>query len=159
MDNSTVIGLLAIIAVSEVVRLVLTHKPTTKKEHFKQKLEGTEKMVWDLEFKIFKTREIREDIRQEYDFMKHRVIGFEERLKVWDVSKDGNEEEKKKHEDQKVLAERDMNRLEAQLKQLDIEISGSKPTNEYPDGVTGITQQIDSLKELQGMVKDWLKKI
>lgn len=152
-----IITLLAVIALSEITRLLLTHIPTTRKGHFKQKLEGTSKMIWDLEFKVFKTREIREDIRQEYDFMVSRVDNFDKTIKTW--PKDGDISERKRVEDQKVLAERDRDRLLNQVKDLDSEISGAKPTNENPEGHIGITEQIDSVRELQGMLRDFIKSI
>lgn len=150
-------ALLSIIALSEVTRLVLTHKTTSKKAHFKQKLDGTQKMIWDLEFKAHKTREIREDIRKEYDFMLSRIATLETTIATW--PKDKDEGERKRLEDQKVLAERDAERFKAQLKNLDVEIEGSKKCNEYPDGATGIVQQVDSLVELQGMLKNYIKSL
>jgi hypothetical protein len=154
---SATIVLLAIIAVTEILRLVLTHLPTSKKAHFKQKLEGVQKMVWDLEFKKFKTREVRESIRQEYDFMLARADSFKKQIAEW--PKDKDEGERKRLEDQLVLVERDAERLLAQIKSLDIEIEGAKKSNEYPDGVTGIVQNVDSLVELQGMLRDWIRKL
>mgnify|MGYP001579821389 FL=1 len=154
---NTIITLLAVIALSEVSRLLLTHKPTTRKGHFKGKLDGVSKMIWDLEFKVFKTREIREDIRQEYDFMVSRVDNFDKTIASWPEKGDAGELARVK--DQKVLAERDRDRLLAQVKQLDAEISGMKPTNENPDGAIGITEQIDSMRELQTMLKDFIKSI
>lgn len=147
--------LLAVIALSEVTRLILTHKPTTKKAHFKLKFDSVKKMIYDLEFKRFKTKEIREGVRGEYTFMKSRIQNFEEQIKNWG-KKDVNE--KKRVEDQKVLAERDLQRFEAQLKQLDVEIDGIKPNSEYTNGHEGITQQIESLQELLSMLKDWIKR-
>lgn len=156
MEIIIIITLLSVIAISEITRLVLTHSNRGKKAHFKNKMEGTEKMVWDLEFKIFKTREIREDIRKEYDYMMQRIAAFDDQIKGF--PKDGNKEELGRVEDEKVRAVRDSERFLAQMKQLDLEINGSKPTNELPDGFTGIMEQVDSLKELQGMLRDWIKK-
>ena len=62
-------------------------------------------------------------------------------------------------EDTKVILERDIGRYEGQMKQLDLEVAGSNPTAEYPDGVQGINQQIDNLRELSEMLKDWIRKI
>lgn len=114
-------------------------------------------MIWDLEFKVFKTREIREDVRQEYDFMCSRHAAIEEKIKNW--LKGENEGELARERDAKVIAERDRDRLLAQIKQLDVEIEGSKRTNEYPDGAEGIVQQIDSLRELKDMLRDYIKSI
>ena len=157
MEVNIIISLLTIIAVSEVTRLILTHKKTGKKAYFKQRLEGTERLIWDLEFKAFKTREIREDVRKEYSDMKARIHSLDEQIKNWPKEKD--EAERKRAEDQKVLAERDAQRFETQMEQLDIEVEGTRPTDKYPDGVTGIVQQIGSLKEVQTMIKDWMKSI
>lgn len=145
------IALLALIAIFEGLRMYWTYRPVSKKDHFKQKLEGTTKMIWDMEFKRHKTRELREGVRQDYDGAKNKLFQIEEGLK-------GNpdKETKDKLEDAKPLAERDLKRFEAQLKMLDLEIEGSKPTNEYPDGVNGVDHQIDSLHSLTKMLKDYI---
>lgn len=150
------IPLLLIIALSELTRLFLTHKKISKKNYFKQRLQGTERLVWDLEFKMFKTREIREDIRKEYAQMKARLFTVEEQIKNFPADKD--QADKARLEDQKVLLDKDTLRFQAQIEQLDIEVEGTKPTEKYPDGVDGIVQQIGSLKEVQTMLKDWIKK-
>ena len=147
--------LLGIIALAEVMRLAMVYRPGSKSQHFKQKLEGVTKMIWDLEFKSFKTREIREDVRKEYDQSKARLLALEEQIAAWPVDKD--EGDRKRLEDRVVLQKRDIERFEAQMKQLDLEVSGSKPTVDYPDGVQGVNNQIDSLQELKGMLKEWLR--
>ena len=150
-----VIILLGVIALSEITRLVLTHWPVSKSKHFKQKLEGVNKMIWDLEFKSFKTREIREDVRREYDQQKAKLSIIEEEIKNW--PKDKDEGDRKRLEDKTELIKRDISRFEQQLKQLDLEITGSNPTNEYPDGVQGINHQVDSLQELKLMLREHIK--
>jgi hypothetical protein len=137
--------------------LVLTHWPVSQKGHFKLKLKGVEKMIYDLEFKAFKTREIREDVRREYDQSKSRLSITEEQIKNWPADKDQGD--KARLEDKIVLLKRDVERFEAQMKQLDLECNGSKPTNEYPDGVQGINHQIDSLQELKLMLQEWIKSL
>src|SRR3990167_2785446 len=148
-----IIALLSIIAISEILRLVLTHKPLGKKSYFKQKRKGVLNLILDLEFKRFKTQEIREDIRREYDNKKSRLSVLEERIKVG-PQKGEDIGEFKRLEDTKVILERDIGRYEGQMKQLDLEVAGSNPTAEYPDGVQGINQQIDNLRELSEMLKD-----
>ena len=148
--------LLGIIALAEITRLVFTHWPVSKKGHFKLKLKGVEKMIYDLEFKMFKTSEIREDVRREYDQSKSRLSIIEEEIKNWPADKDQGD--KARLEDKVVLLKRDVERFEAQMKQLDLECDGSKPTSEYPDGVEGINHQIDSLQELKLMLQEWIKQ-
>ncbi len=152
-----IVVLLATIATSEVLRLVLTHRPTTKRSYFKGKLKGVQSMIWDFEFKAHKTREIREDVRQEYDYMLARIGGYNTQIKDWPADKDAAD--RKRIEDQKVLAERDRDRLLSQIKQLDAEVEGAKPNAENHDGTEGISHQIDSLRELHGMLKNWIKTL
>ena len=152
-----IIILLALIASCEIMRLVLTHRKTSKKAHFKQKLDGTEKMIWDLEFKVFKTREVREDVRQEYDYMIQRIGNLKNQFENFPAT--GDLAEKARITDQIILAERDRDRFLEQIKMIDLEIEGSKPTAELPDGASGIVNQIESLRELLTMLKDWIKKL
>src|SRR3990167_2591322 len=98
--------LLGIIALAEVMRLVVVYRPGSKNQHFKQKLEGVTKMIWDLEFKSFKTREIREDVRREYDASKARLSAIEEQIAAWPADKD--EGDRKRLEDKVVLQKRDV---------------------------------------------------
>ncbi len=149
--------LLIIIAVAEVARLVLTHIPVTQKSYFKQRLAGTQRLIWDLEFKAHKTREIREDVRKEYSNMMSRIDSLKTQVANWPADKD--EGDKKRLEDQIVLCQRDADRFVAQMRQLDTEVEGAPKTNENPDGVDGIVQQIGQLKEVQIMLKDWIKKV
>lgn len=150
-----IIALLSLIALFEALRFASLHRKISQKRFFTQKCEGVEKMMWDLKFKVFKTKEIREDVRKEYSYMKSRVDTLENQIKNWPPEKD--EEERKRLEDNRVLAERDAQRLENQMKELDEEVNGAKPTIEDPNGRIGIMEQIDSLAELQGMLKDYIK--
>ena len=152
-----IVGLVAVIAGCEVYRTYLgKHKPSIK-DHFKRRLQGTRETIYDLQFKVFKTREIREEIRQEYDMMKSRVESLTKQIAEW--PKDAPEGDRKRLEDDKVRAEQSVNRFLAQMKELDLEVEGSKKTNEYPDGVTGVTQNIDSLRELETMIVDYIKTL
>lgn len=150
-----VIVLLAVIATAEVARIAISYWPRSRRAHFKGKLRGVEGMLWDLEFKVFKTREIREDIRKEYDFMLSRIESIDAQIKNFPADKP--EEERKTLEDQKVLAERDRDRLLHQIKTLDVEVEGARPTAEEPNGHEGINMQIDQLRELADMLRSWLK--
>lgn len=147
--------LLLIIAASELTRLYLTHRSTSQKRHFESKRDGVQKMIWDQEFKLFKTREIREEIRQTYEQTKARLAVMDAQLKDW--PKDMPIEDKPGMEDQKVRLERDLKRYEEQMKNLDVEMEGSKPTNDFPDGFVGIKMEIDNLIELKGMIEDHIK--
>lgn len=149
--------LLGILVLFELAKVILSYTPANKKDYYKQRLDAVERQIWDLEFKIFKSKEIREDVRKEFDSTKSRIESLKTQFKNW--PKDRPEGDKKRVEDDILRAERDLQRYEAQLKQIDLEIEGSKPTNEYPDGVIGATHNIDSLNELKKMLQDFIKEI
>ena len=137
---------------------------SAKHRYFRKKLQGVRCMILDLEFKRFKTAEIREEVRQTYDQCKGKLLSLETTIK--------QEKEKDKKapgkmadgdvarlEDETVRLKRDIERYEAQIKGMDLDVNGSRATNEYPDGVAGINQQLDSLRELEGMLKDYIKSL
>lgn len=126
-----------------------------QKKHFKSKLIGVQRMVWDLEFKRFKTREIREEVRQTYDNQKSRQFSLKEQLNNKELKK----EELANIKDEIERLDVQLKRYEEQMKGLDLEVEGSKPTNELPDGHDGINQTLDSLRELQQMIKSYIHEL
>lgn len=130
-----------------------------KYRYFLQKKRGVEKMIEDLCFKRSKTQMIREEVRQEYDKSRAKLDILQTQIKAQKETPTMEEGEIKRLDDQEVLLKRDVERYEAQIKMLDLDVQGTKPTNEYPDGVTGINHQIDSLRELQVMLKEYIKQI
>jgi len=130
-----------------------------QKRHFKDKLVGVEKMIWDLEFKRAKTMMVREEIRQVYDQVKSKLYSKEEQIKQQKETPTMEAGEIARLDDDKVLLEKDIKRYEEQMAGLDIEVNGAAPSQDYPEGIQGINVQIDSLHELKGMVKDYIKSI
>lgn len=131
----------------------------TKKKYFKQKLNGVQKMIWDYEFKLSKTRMIRELERKEYDNLMAKLDALERQIKSQKENSTLEEGEIKRLEDNKVILERDIQRKKDILGALDTEIQGSKPTNENQEGVQGIMQYIDGLQELKQMIKEYIKTL
>lgn len=151
------IALLAVIAVAEVHRTVWGLMPTSKKGFFKAKLKQTRQTIWDLEFKIFKTREIREEIRQQYDQMLSRIDNLKGQIANWPA--DADPAEKARIADQQALAERDAERFVRQMQMLDAEVDGLKPTVDHPNGQIGISEQVDSVREVSSMITDYVKTL
>lgn len=151
------LALVATIAIAEVARLALVWWPVSKKSHFKRRLDFVNTKVYDKEFELHKAREEREGTRKEYDFMKARIDTVDTQIK--NFPKDGNIDEKKRIEDQKVLAKRELERLEKQLQDYDIMINGKAPSAELPNGIMGIIKEMESLKEAELILKDWIKSI
>lgn len=126
------------------------------KRYFKKKLTAIQYAIYDLEFKRFKTLELREGIRKEYDNLRSRLELLGTQI---ESEPDKKTDEFKRLEDSKVLLEKDIQKLVSQMDGIDIEINGSKPTDELPNGHSGINHQLDAYRELQIMVKEYLKQI
>lgn len=131
----------------------------SQKKYFKQKLDGVQRMIWDYEFKLSKTRMIRELERKEYDNLMAKLDALDRQIKSQKENPTLEEGEIKRLDDNKVILEQNIQKKKDLLKALDIEIQGTKPTNEYPDGVQGITQYIDGLQELKQMIKEYIKAL
>lgn len=61
--------------------------------------------------------------------------------------------------DQVDLIGRDRDRYVAQMKQMEVDVHGTIPTNDYPDGFDGINQQLEALQELKGMLKEKIRSL
>lgn len=83
---------------------------------------------------------------------------FAEKLKVYATYTQNQIDEFRRLIDTKDLLERDIKRVEEKMRAVDLEINGSKPSVEHPDGVTGITQKTDELAESKAQLKVWIKK-
>lgn len=114
-------------------------------------------MIWDFEFKKFKTLEIREEIREKYDQLNAKLDALNTKIESETAQKGKKDADVARLQDDKVRLERDIERLKSQMKDLDLEVFGSKPTQEHPHGLQGITHTLDSLRELQGMLKEYQK--
>jgi len=130
-----------------------------QKKHFREKLVGVDKMIWDMEFKREKTRTVREEIRQVYDQSKAKLHAKEEQIKQQAETPTMEAGEIARLDDDKVLLEKDIKRYEEQMAGLDIEVNGAAPSSDYPEGIQGINIQIDSLQELKQMLKEYIKNL
>jgi len=160
-----------------------------KKKYFKHKLDGVQKMIWDNEFKREKSLMIKEEVRSEYDAVSSKLYMTTEKIreqlsdpdKICEVHNQETGKEKVHKDkgvctceykegampvadieglyDKKEILALDQVRYQKQIDGLDVEIHGSKKTDEYPDGADGIDQTIESLYELMGMIKEYIKGI
>lgn len=132
-----------------------------KQKHFRKKLIGVDTLIADLEFKRFTTRQLREEKRVEYDDKKFKVDQLVTEMKRQDeLPKEAKDKldkgERARMDDKKLLLERDIKRIEDIMKALDLDVAGSTQTNEYPDGVQGINQQLENLRDLKEMLKIYI---
>ena len=142
-----------------------------KKKYFKKKLHGVQCMIWVTEFKKEKTIALRESVRQEYDGATAKLQVLETQIKSLPEDQTKWTDEQKRILDQKTLLVRDIEGVrngdgtvarlgyKDHMKDLDLEIYGSPKTNEFPDGVNGMTQQIEGLHELKGILKKFIKTL
>jgi len=133
-----------------------------QKRYFKRKLQAVQCAIYDLEFKRFKTLEIREGIRKEYDQLRSRLEILSTQIKAESEPgkmKDTDKDNFGRLEDQKVLLEKDVEKMKNQMAGLDIEVHGSKPVPDLPEGHNGQTQQLDGLRELVSMIREYIKVI
>lgn len=124
--------------------------PETKKSFFKKKITSVTKQIWDYEFKVEKTLQIREGIRQDRDRLLDAKQKIEAALKATPDDKD------KIAEFEKIVDT--IKRYEAQMKMLDDQIAGGVPSEDNPAG-QGINEIISSLAELRRMYSDYTNKI
>lgn len=127
--------------------------------YFVKKLSGVQKMVWDLEFKRSKISMLREERRQGYDNSRSKIANLDTQIKAAKENPETKSEDVKKLEDDKAVLDKDVERYLEQVKVLDTEIMGATPSADYPDGVQGINQQLDALRELQLMLIAYKKKL
>lgn len=129
-----------------------------KKNYFKRKLDGVQKMIWDFEFKRFKTLEIREEMRAEFENAKSRLAVLEAKIKSEKENPTMEAGDIARLDDEKIRLDKEIEGHKEGMRALDLEVDGSRKTNEFPEGYTGITQQLDGLRELQGMLRSYIKE-
>ena len=133
-----------------------------QKKYFRKKLHSVQCSIYDMQFKLFKTKEIREETRHEYDLLKSKReqlilrIKLESEKKYDDPSK-LNKDEFARLEDQKTILDRDIKRKEegsddpnlqnmVSLRSLDMDILAEQ-------------EQLGALQSLKVMIKDYIKKL
>lgn len=131
----------------------------TQKSYFKKKVKGVQCMIWDLEFKRFKTQYVREQIRQEYDQLRSKLEILKTQIAAEKDKPSLSVDEFKRLEDQEVLLNKDIERKVAQMKGLDVEISGARPSAENPEGHQGLNETLDALRELKDVTTSYLKTL
>lgn len=120
-----------------------------KYKYFKSKFEQVQREIWNLDFKIAKSRQVREGIRQDRDHALNSLNAIETALK---------EKKTPELEKDKASLEDNVKRYEAQMKMIDEQIEGGFVSDENPAGI-GIKEQMKSLAELRNMYEDYLKKL
>lgn len=123
-----------------------------KYKFFKKKIKQVECAIADLEFKLFKSREMREDIRKQRDRVVEALDAIDAKLPT-DMAQEAKDA---------LMAERKIQQTfkdnaTEQLRMMDEEIDGRKATEDKPE-YPGVIQQIDAMRELLQMYKDYINR-
>lgn len=132
---------------------IIKYITNRKYRFFLNKIKAVEKSIWEQQFKISKSRQVREGIRQDRDRAVENRGQMENRLK-----KEEDVKEKENLEEQIKKVSENISNLEHQMKMIDDQISGVVG-NETTEGIVGILPTIESLSELKKMYKEHLKSI
>jgi hypothetical protein len=112
-----------------------------KRKFFTKKVEDVQASIWEYEFKIAKSEQVKEGIRLDRERAVQQLDSFKD----------------KKENKKEIEAETEnIRRYEAQMKMIDEQIYGVPANGEDP-GRNGILDTIKSLTELRSMYKDYIK--
>lgn len=127
---------------------------------FKKRL-AVDFATWDMLFKRFKIMEEREEVRRQYDALSSKLeikkTEIEEEAKPGKL-KDTSPGDYARFEDEKIRLERDIERSKQRMNVIDGEIHGLPASADYPDGVSGVNQQLDALRELKVLIRKYIKQ-
>jgi predicted nucleic acid-binding Zn-ribbon protein len=124
-----------------------------KKRLFKKKIKDVQNSIWEFEFKVSKSRQVREGIRQDRD----RQLEAAERV----AATLKGEEDKAKIEaltKELTIFTENAKRFEQQMQMIDDQIQGIPAKDDNP-GQQGINDTLKSLAELREMYKDHIKSL
>lgn len=125
-----------------------------KYRFFKAKVGAVTKSIWELEFKIEKSRQIREGTRGDRDRAIEALTRNQAALKDEKLPKEKKEEIEKACE---VLAD-NAKRYEGQMAMIDNEINGI-PASADSAGQQGLLETVRALVELRSLYKEYLKSL
>lgn len=120
-----------------------------KKSFFDKKIKQVQNALWDLEFKLFKVRDLREERRKQHDRTVEAIDALEAKLKAENteevkVTLTAQLDESKKYHEQ----------LLNQMKALDDEVNGI-PATETTEEYNGVLKQIEAHRELIEMYTEY----
>jgi hypothetical protein len=176
-----------IVVLLAVITYNTTIKKFTKKRHFKNKLEVTQRKILDVEFLLDNYKQMREGFRTEYDRIKEELDGVEtyeflikklgveeakevmkdaeKSYKLRDEMKDEKDKELNKEEEDILTnlknnivgKKNDMEILKKQMKDVDVMIEGDP---EQPASVSqSVNQNLSNLRSVIDMLRQIIKKL
>lgn len=134
---------------------ILKWLTSRKYRYFYRKVIDVQNSIFEYEFKVAKSRQVREGIRQDRD----RAVEGTQQIKVA-IEGAKDQDQKTKLETEYASMVDTVKRFEAQMGMIDAQIQGGEAnrTEVNPAGI-GILEQIKSLTELRLMYQDYLTRI
>lgn len=131
---------------------ILKYLTNRKYRFFYKKINDVAAAIWEMEFKINKSRQVREGVREDRDRAVENVNSLTAQIP------NANEEIKKRMETDLAVHSDNVKRYEAQMKMIDDQIAGVPASGENP-GQQGLMETVASYVELRNMYKSYLKTI
>lgn len=132
---------------------ILKYATSKKYRVFAKKMRDVQISIWELDFKIAKSRQIREGVRQDRERMMGALVNLEAAYK--------DEKDKARLatlDTEKAALTENARRYEAQIRMVDEQINGVAAEGDNP-GQEGILDRIRALAELREMYKQYLTTI
>lgn len=125
-----------------------------KKKFFKRELKQTKAKIWGIEFSQFTTRAEREKLRKHYDKAQGALQAITERQKEKGLDK----ELRSKADKDKADTEKKVEELKKSLIEFDIMVDGAEPSEQYPQGIRGIGEQLEAHIQKLNHIKRFIKE-
>lgn len=124
-----------------------------KYRFFKHKIDAVQEAIWEQDFKVSKSKQIREGIRED----RERAIEAVQKVTAA-IHAEKDKSEKSALEKEKEAFTDNVKRYEGQMKMIDEQINGVPAKGEDP-GIEGIKDRIKALAELREMYKQYIASL
>lgn len=129
---------------------ILTYLTNEKYRFFSKKIKSVQYAIWDLDFKVMKLRQVREEVRLDRDREVEALGRAKQALEV-----ETDKEKKKLLEADIATLEDNKKRFEIQMGRIDQEVSGYTAKDDSEQSVVGIMEQLQSYADLRKTYKKY----
>jgi len=129
---------------------ILKYLTSEKYRFFSKKIKSVQYAIWDLDFKVMKLRQVREEVRLDRDREVEALGRAKQALEV-----ETDKEKKKLLEADIATLEDNKKRFEIQMGRIDQEVSGYTAKDDSEQSVVGIMEQLQSYADLRKTYKKY----
>lgn len=127
--------------------------------HLKKAVKDAYKVIWETKYKRYASLLQREKERRNYDNLQSRMAVLDTQIVSQKEKPTMEEGDIKRLDDDKVRLQAEIDKVKERMKALDLEVSGSPATVEYPEGLAGLDHRIDAWHERIAVLKKYLKDL